>query len=476
MRLSKRWTMLLTNTGAIIMTLLLTWISVAKENSLVLPAVAGILMLVICFLSVKTALVILVMSMLLSPEIGVGSTSKRDITIRFDDLLLLIITVGWLLRMAVLKDVGFMRKTPLNKPIIGFCFLAILSTSFGIFRGNVNLLSGMFFVLKLIEYFFVFYMVVNYIETPKDIYLFLRMLLLVCGIVCIYALFQVAIGGDVAAPFEGSTGERNTLGGYLVLIASVAGGLLFYRDKGKGPFNVIVLLTGIIAVLLFSLSRSGWSGLVISFAALFIIMRQFKIFVIITILVIPLAPFLIPKEAKERFEYTFTESYAAHRQQIEVFGIRLDGSSSARLRSYGLVLQEVSKHLFFGYGITGFAFIDGQFFRTLSEMGVIGLGVFIWLLVAIYRLILHTKKIEDLPDTFRGIIVGFQAGFWGVIMHALTANTFIIIRIAEPFWFFTGLITVMYLLYNKNNTNIATTTTASPDTAAAINGNSGVSA
>ena len=84
------------------------------------------------------------------------------------------------------------------------------------------------------------------------------------------------------------------------------------------------------------------------------------------------------------------------------------------------------------------------------RMGVIGLGVFIWLLAAVYRLIVKAKAL-DIPDTLKGMIIGFQAAFWGVIMHALTANSFIIIRIAEPFWFFTGLITVVYLNYNKND-------------------------
>jgi hypothetical protein len=293
-------------------------------------------------------------------------------------------------------------------------------------------------------------MVLNYVETPRDIYFFLRMLLLVCGIVCGYALFQVATGGDVAAPFEGSKGERNTLGGYLVLIASVAGGLLFYHDREKNPFSIVLLLCAIVATLLFSLSRSGWSGLVISFAVLFFIAGRFKTFIMITLLFAPLVPFLIPKEAKQRFEYTFTETYAAHRQQVKVFGIQLDGSSSARLRSYGLVLTKIPKHLFFGYGITGFSFIDGQFFRVLSEMGIVGFSVFIWLLVDVYRLLLKTKCLA-IPESFRGLIVGFQAAFWGVIMHAMTANSFIIIRIAEPFWFFSGLITVVYLIYNKEN-------------------------
>ena len=438
-----------TNIGAVLLTLLLTYLSVAHKNSLVLPAVGGMLMLVVCFLSVKTALAILIMSMLLSPEIVIASNEKHDITIRFDDMLLLIITAGWLLRMAILKDIGFMRKNPINKSILVFCFLAMLSTLLGIFRGNIDWLPGTFFVLKLIEYFFLFYMVVNFIETPKDIYFFIRLLLLVCGIVCIYGLSQLVINHDISLPFEGAHRERNTLGGYLVLIASVAGGMLFYRDKGTKPHTLIVLLVGIIATLLFSLSRSSWSGFIISFIALFIIARWFKLFIIIVILLVPLAPFLIPREAKQRFQYTFSEEYAVHRKQIKVLGVQLDGSSSARLRSYGLVLTEIPKHLFLGYGVTGFAFIDGQFFRILSEMGVLGLGAFIWLLTAVYRLILATKRLE-IPDTLRGMIVGFQAAFWGVLMHAMTANTFIIIRIAEPFWFFSGLITVIYLSYGKN--------------------------
>jgi hypothetical protein len=446
MHLDRRIKFWATNVGAVVMTLFLTYISVAYKNGIVLPAVGGLLMLVICFLSVKTALAILIMSMLLSPEITVASNEKHDITIRFDDMLLLIITVGWILRMAILKDIGFMRKNPLNKAIVSFCFLALLSTLFGIFRGNINWLPGTFFVLKVVEYFFLFYMVVNFVETPKDIYLFIRLLLLVCGIVCVYALSQLVVYHDISLPFEGARRERNTLGGYLMLIATVACGTLFYRDKGKKPYTLIVLLMGIIVTLLFSLSRSGWSGFIISFMALFIIVKWFKLFIIIMLCLAPLLPVLIPREVKQRFEYTYSEEYAAHRMQVKILGVRLDGSSSARLRSYGLVLAEIPKHLFFGYGITGFAFVDGQFFRILSEMGVLGLGVFIWLLTAVYRLILKTKQLE-IPDTFRGMIVGFQAAFWGIIMHAMTANTFLIIRIAEPFWFFTGLIAVIYLHY-----------------------------
>jgi len=46
----------------------------------------------------------------------------------------------------------------------------------------------------------------------------------------------------------------------------------------------------------------------------------------------------------------------------------------------------------------------------------------------------------------RGLIMGFIAGFVGLVVHAIGANTFIIVRIMEPFWFFVGIITVLPML------------------------------
>ena len=44
---------------------------------------------------------------------------------------------------------------------------------------------------------------------------------------------------------------------------------------------------------------------------------------------------------------------------------------------------------------------------------------------------------------FMGLTIGFFAGFIGLLFHALGANTFIIVRIMEPFWFFAGIIAVL---------------------------------
>ena len=50
---------------------------------------------------------------------------------------------------------------------------------------------------------------------------------------------------------------------------------------------------------------------------------------------------------------------------------------------------------------------------------------------------------------FKGLAIGFFAGYIGLLFHALGANTFIIVRIMEPFWFFAGIIAVLPALESK---------------------------
>ncbi|MBU2498333.1 MAG: hypothetical protein KKE57_05490, partial [Proteobacteria bacterium] len=40
----------------------------------------------------------------------------------------------------------------------------------------------------------------------------------------------------------------------------------------------------------------------------------------------------------------------------------------------------------------------------------------------------------------KGISSGFLAGFIGVLFHAIGANSFIIVRIMEPFWFIAAMV------------------------------------
>jgi general stress protein CsbA len=439
---------------AVIGCFILSYFAIGREMQFVLVGLAAIFLFIICFFSVKISLVLLIFAMLLSPELEIGQTAKREITVRAEDLLLMVMTFGWLFRIAMYKEIGFIQKNHLNWPIFVYSFIAILSTSLGVLRGNVELSSGMLFTVKLVEYFFLFFVVINYIKEEQDINMLITSMLVVAAIICVYALVFGVINGtsEMQAPFEGKVAERNTLAGYLVFSAAVGGGILLHSPSKFEKASIGVFLPLVLLVLLFSVSRSGWTAAVVATLVLFINSRKKGFFFIFILITIALLPFVFPNVARERIDFTFnqlaqnTELY----RQFEIFGLRLDTSSSARIYSALYVFQRFAEHPFVGFGITGFSFIDGQYIRTLAELGIFGLIAFLWVMASVHTTIRKVMKLNISPR-INGLALGFYAGFWGLMAHAFTANTFIIVRISEPFWCLAGIMVASIMNYREKS-------------------------
>ena len=113
----------------------------------VFAGVAGVIVLGAAFLSPQTGLYLLVISILLSPEFGGGGAegesqdAVRGFVIRLDDVLLLLIGVGWFARGAIHKDLGLFRQSPLNKPIAVYLGVCIISTLIGTAFGQLDALE-----------------------------------------------------------------------------------------------------------------------------------------------------------------------------------------------------------------------------------------------------------------------------------------------------------------------------------------------
>ena len=343
--------------------------------------------------------------------------------------------------MAVNKELGIFLRTPINKPIAYYLLVCLISTLLGSLFLKVDLKTGFFFVLKYFEYVLVYFMVANHLKSKGQARNYLWALLITCVIVSAVGMLQVPEGGRVTAPFEGETGEPNTLGGYLVFMISITAGLLLTTTSlglrliyGSMAFLFIVPL-------LFTQSRSSYLALVLAGMAFLWLSEKRLIILIAFIFAGLLLPFVAPKVVTERLSFTFTQR--EHRgQQIKVGGATIDTSTTARLRSWGNVTRDFTEHPVLGFGVTGYGFLDAQYFRVLIETGLIGLFMFLFLLASIFRLTYHNFR-EALEPFDRGLSMGFLAGFIGLLVHAVGANTFIIVRIMEPFWFVLAIVIML---------------------------------
>jgi len=421
-----------------------------------LLACAGLMVVVVAFTSVELTLYLLMMSTILSPELQFGggestllsTTASRGITLRLDDILLTIISLTWLFRMALEKELGAVRKTPINQPIAWYMVATALATLLGFAAGRVGIF-GFFFVIKYLEYFVLFYMVINQVYDDAAIRRYLAVMLFTCFIASLVGIAQIPSGERVSAPFEGEIGEPNTFGGYLMLMFSVTLGIfLNERNKKLHPLWASLMIV-IIVPLAFTESRASYLAFMVM-SGLFLLLSEHKLLISGGMLLgLVLVPVLLPGNVTQRVMFTFNQ--VRQPGQIEVGGLRIDTSTSDRLHAWERVLtKDFPKRPLFGNGVTGGRFLDAQYPRVLSETGIFGLITFIWFLRRIWTLLRQSYQ-EIVDDRIKGAALGTLCGFGGLLVHAIGSNSFIIVRIMEPFMILLGLMLAALLIQRQKN-------------------------
>jgi O-antigen ligase len=410
-----------------------------------MQAVVGFLIVLTAFTSVTAALYLLIASMLLSPEIAIGriegrGVGGRELSFRMDDIILVVIGVSWLVKNIVYREVALFRSTPLNRPIAVYMVICVLATLLGVLNGHVRPMTGFFFVLKYFEYFFVFFMVVNHVRSQAQVVGLVVVMLAVGFIISLYAIYQIPSGQRASAPFEGESGEPNTLGGYLVFLLAIMAG--FSLHIKAGPIRVILLALSGFAVLalLATLSRSSYlAGGVLLLAVGVTQWRRPRVLTLLC-LVVALIPLFAPQNVKQRVNETFFgRQYGG---EIKVGNVGLDLSTTERLRSWTNVLKDWVHDPILGRGITGYAWADAQYVKILGETGLAGLVAFGFIIYRLWRCARESFVSETDPFA-KGLAHGFLLGLVALLAHGVGANTFIIIRIMEPFWLCAGLVMLL---------------------------------
>ncbi|MBN3038772.1 MAG: O-antigen ligase family protein [Candidatus Omnitrophica bacterium] len=457
--------------GTILLLALVIGSTIPRVSPLVpITFIAAIIILFITLVRTDLGLTILIFSMLLSPELKIAQVPQRAVVVRVDDILLFVVFFTWLAKMAIHKQFGLLKRTPINLPIASFILACVLFSARGVIAGDVNPLKVSFYILKFVEYFMLYFMFINNITTKEQIKRFIAALLMTCFIICCYSFIQVISGVPrPSAPFEGAHPEPNTLAGYLLFILALVLGFFIYNNSANQRF----LLGGLIIFILFSfvqtLSRSSYLAFFPMYLTLIVLTKKGKTMLIGALLIAAfLSPILVPNIVKNRITQTFAlaqryrevggeyviSQYERYQKlgkpaikQHRIFGrdLTLETSAAARLYHWQYAIERWKERPFFGYGITGITFIDSQYFRTLAELGIVGFTIFSWLLITIFRQAL--RIFQNSQDRFaQGLCLGYLAGFVGLLTQGLAANTFIIVRIMEPFWFSTAAVMSLPML------------------------------
>ena len=391
-------------------------------------------------------LIVLIISMLFSPEVIIGETFRRDVTIRVEDIFLFIIIFAWFIRTAFTKNVSEVFRTKLSTPFFSYIGLCVASSIFAaVTKENLDIQNSFLSILKYAEYFLLFLMVKENLRTLKQAKIFMAIFLITACLVAIvsnvYVYEQQTLGTEffrAAGPMQENKDEPGTLGGYFVFLMAISAGILIYTKNTYAKVFLVILLLIMYRGFLYSLSRGSYLAFVPMVLALIHFSKKSK--VLIMWIVFCMAIFIlifVPKMVKDRVIGTIELV-----EEERGYRVVWEESPQARISSWELVLFDIiPRGPFMGHGV-GAVFIDSQFFTTVTESGLIGLALFVTVLVRLYQMAREVSNMALVQkDEFSmGLTVGFLAGFVGLLFHSIGSNTFIIIRVMEPFWFLAAVV------------------------------------
>lgn len=414
-----------------------------QNNSLTIAAAVTMIAFGATVIRVDIGISILVVAMLLSPEIeagSVGASGERSVNLRYDDILIIVIFLGVLVKLAFEGRATLWKPNPINVGIFIYYLICIIST-LDAWRISVPAWDrrvAFFVMLKMLEFYMIFFMVGLAMNDRRDIRRQLALFFIVALIVSLFGIFSIGTLKRVSAPFEVGGTEPNTLGGYLTIVICVAGGLFLCAPTPRK--KLLFAATALIAFVPFimTLSRASYLALLVAVLVLGAIARKTSIFAFVA-LVLVLSPFIMPQDVKDRVNYTFSQESGV---VLTVGGretdLQVDKSTYERIYVWQKVRYNLRIWPWLGGGVSWETVLDSQYARVLIETGLLGLAAFLFLLYRIFR---ATREAYRWSRDWmcKGLALGVSAATIGLMIHGMGTISFLIVRIMEPFWFLVAL-------------------------------------
>jgi O-antigen ligase len=360
----------------------------------------------------------------------------------------------WVLRMFVMRKFRLVR-TPLNIPIAAFLVAVAIGVITAVdFKHSLKGYMTLWWVS-------IFFLTVNNVKDVTQFKRLIQILILITTIAGAYGIFQhltkIGFFGNVRyfqLPLARSAGffdDPATFGNYILLVLPVVIGLSYYsktiREKRWLGLSSLIILTAII----FSYGRGVWLGLIAGLIFMAILSsKKLVFFVLIGIIVCSTVLFILPfsKVSQRVMETIKSTRRVGDRIYFWEGGLRI-------IRDYPIT----------GVGWKGFRKVyprykpaealesgcnaHNNFVDVTVDSGLLGLGIFLWFLLGIYKAGFRIfKKLED--GYFKGIAWGFLGSFTGFLIAGLSQYNFGDSIVVMLFYFLLGIVMVIPRILGSN--------------------------
>ena len=364
---------------------------------------------------------------------------------------------AFVLRKILNKDFSII-KTPLN-----FSFALIIAVSFLSFLNSVDIRASLQGIVKLLKYGFLIIIMAGEIKDRKHFKRILGAIFLGLFLASLDGLYQLVFGVDFfrhkpydliigLARLKAAFPHTNIFAGYLALVLPVCIPLSLYYFKAWQRFILLIISLLGAFCLFFNFCRSADLG--VWFVLLLMgIIRKDKIVVFLTVLVLIIAPFLLPGSIKDWAKTTTSmgelllnkSRFVLYETSFNM--IKHHPVIGVGVNTYVLNYEQYKLHDVSADSANHRWYAHNSFLQMTAEIGILGLIVFIWLLYLLFsKWFSFYRKSKDNFLCLCGL--GIVMGLIAFLVNGLTETNLYYPKIATIFWFQIGLL--LGLLHLKN--------------------------
>lgn len=329
--------------------------------------------------------------------------------------------------------------TPIDLCILSFVVLCTLSALHGLCVGTLHEpLLSLLCLLKLIEYFFVFYATLNLLDTPMEVRACWRVFMGACGAAALYGLLESAwpyAHAIHSAKFIYRTYERghfhgdaNHVAACLMFAAALVLGRALWAASWRCRVPAFGLYFLLLAAIATTYSRSAYVAIAAS-AFLLMSLRGGTRGALFCLAVLCLLIAFAPHDIFRRMSSIFID--LAEGGGGVAYRVRQIHRAAATIPEFPL--------LGLGLGARELVFYENVYMFLVSETGLLGAASFLLLLAGLSGMAGGVYRGASDAWT-RGFAAGYLGGLAGLLIEGQTLPVFMLTRVAPPFWFASALL------------------------------------
>lgn len=291
-----------------------------------------------------------------------------------------------------------------------------------------------------------FFVCKDCIDTEEKLNLVLFVLIATGVLIALYAIYQYIVGVEMdaawvdAESFDITTrayatfNNPNVLGEYLIVIGSLAAGMLWKVRNWAGRIFYLVCFGILCMGLVATNSRGAMLGLMFS-AGLFVLLAERRL-IPLGIAGLLAMPFLLPQSLWERLLSSITMSDSSSQYRISIYQAGID-----MIRHYwqtGIGVDAFNEiYPLFSLEAANAYHVHNLFLQEFIELGIAGIGILVLLLVFFFQKIY--SAMARAAHRYRMILAAVFGAFAGLLLQGMTDHIWFDYSIVLLFWCVLGI-------------------------------------